>query len=393
MILESSDRLRFGVHSAYLSQYSRAFPPTNVIGPSKLEICTLPERSEELQLLMEFLHPGPLPNIRDVPIEILARLAEAAEKYLVYSAMQSCVLAMEMKENPLLVLSHAMKHGYTHLQDVACPLTIDKSLAEGDKYLSIDRSFRIWALWRDDYREVKRVIMDEKPDCNAPGALKFYDELVSMFEKEVSNSADGQCSLPIDLIIKSSDGKVLRYTQPTSVNTAEHFHLSAALVQSSARPALFLKDQRNLGSSAIAEPARKAPSEFGNRQPSHSPPHSDRNMSFLVGPISGALAAGGVYYGFSALIQTKIEQHQRDLHNLSLQLIKSPNFLHAPPPAATRIPEHTFTSVIQARWNTQVANLFAGFREWDQRVEDWGKKLLYGDPRSSPAASTKSESQ
>ncbi|KAH9834751.1 uncharacterized protein C8Q71DRAFT_766217 [Rhodofomes roseus] len=36
-------------------------------------------------------------------------------------------------------------------------------------------------------------------------------------------------------------------------------------------------------------------------------------MSFLVGPISGALAAGGVYYGFSTMIQTRTEQHRTDV--------------------------------------------------------------------------------
>ncbi|KAF8957528.1 hypothetical protein BDZ97DRAFT_104269 [Flammula alnicola] len=55
-------------------------------------------------------------------------------------------------------------------------------------------------------------------------------------------------------------------------------------------------------------------------------------MSFLVGPVSGALVAGGVYYGFSNLIQTRTEQHIKDLHALSVRLVETPNwYKHRPP--------------------------------------------------------------
>jgi len=101
-------------------------------------------------------------------------------------------------------------------------------------------------------------------------------------------------------------------------------------------------------------------------------------MSILVGPISGALAAGGVYYGFSSLIRSRTERHLKDLHALSARLTESPALVQAPAPAATRITHHHFTALLQAKWNQEVESLFVGLQGWDRRVQDWGRKLLGG---------------
>ncbi|KII92392.1 hypothetical protein PLICRDRAFT_50779 [Plicaturopsis crispa FD-325 SS-3] len=105
-------------------------------------------------------------------------------------------------------------------------------------------------------------------------------------------------------------------------------------------------------------------------------------MSFLVGPVSGALVAGGVYYGFSNLIATRTAQHQSDLHSLSVRLVDAPTYIPAPLPAAARITHHPFLSVFQDRWNAEIETLFRGFGSWDLRAQEWGKKLLYGSETS-----------
>ncbi|OBZ76294.1 ATP synthase subunit gamma, mitochondrial [Grifola frondosa] len=77
-------------------------------------------------------------------------------------------------------------------------------------------------------------------------------------------------------------------------------------------------------------------------------------MSFLVGPVSGVLVAGGVYYGFSTMIQTKTEQHRSDLHKLSRRLVDASANIPAPKPASERIAHRPFLSMLQSRWNTQL---------------------------------------
>ncbi|KAF9531067.1 hypothetical protein CPB83DRAFT_761943 [Crepidotus variabilis] len=100
-------------------------------------------------------------------------------------------------------------------------------------------------------------------------------------------------------------------------------------------------------------------------------------MSF-VGPLSGALVAGGVYYGFSNLIHTRTEQHRKDLHLLSVRLVETPNLVQAPPSAATRVQPHPLSTEVKAQWNREVENLFRGFQNLDKSVVDWGRSLLYG---------------
>ncbi|EIW53215.1 uncharacterized protein TRAVEDRAFT_31464 [Trametes versicolor FP-101664 SS1] len=101
-------------------------------------------------------------------------------------------------------------------------------------------------------------------------------------------------------------------------------------------------------------------------------------MSFLVGTASGALVAGGVYYGLSSMISTRAEQHRFDLHHLSERLVNASSDIPAPTPAAARIPQRHFVSMLQNSWNSQVEALFRHSGDLDQRVVDWARKTLYG---------------
>ncbi|PPQ68097.1 hypothetical protein CVT25_014260 [Psilocybe cyanescens] len=101
-------------------------------------------------------------------------------------------------------------------------------------------------------------------------------------------------------------------------------------------------------------------------------------MSVLLGPLSGALVAGGVYYGFSNLMQTRTQQHIKDLHALSVRLVETPNVVLAPPSAAARIKPHNFTTELKSQWNHEIACLFKGFQNLDRSAVAWGKSLLYG---------------
>ncbi|KAJ6619249.1 hypothetical protein B0H10DRAFT_1793943, partial [Mycena sp. CBHHK59/15] len=108
---------------------------------------------------------------------------------------------------------------------------------------------------------------------------------------------------------------------------------------------------------------------------------------FLLGPLSGALVAGGFYYGYSNMIQTRTEAHRRDLHTLSVRLVATPALIVAPPSAATRITPRPLTTLVQSRWNQEVAALFAGLGAWDTRAQQWGKRLLYrSDAQPTPGA-------
>ncbi|KAL9709240.1 hypothetical protein Ac2012v2_007594 [Leucoagaricus gongylophorus] len=99
----------------------------------------------------------------------------------------------------------------------------------------------------------------------------------------------------------------------------------------------------------------------------------------LVGSVAGALVAGGVYYGFSNLIQTRTDQLHRDMHVLSFRLADSPTLINAPSSAASRIIHHPRSIDFESRWNQEVAHLFNRVISWDQRISEWGRKVLYGE--------------
>lgn len=61
---------------------------------SPLDIVDVTESSETLQLLLQFMRRQPQPNVAEMDFATLERLAEAAEKYEVYSATQLLKFAM-----------------------------------------------------------------------------------------------------------------------------------------------------------------------------------------------------------------------------------------------------------------------------------------------------------
>ncbi|KAI8996682.1 hypothetical protein BD414DRAFT_478759 [Trametes punicea] len=101
-------------------------------------------------------------------------------------------------------------------------------------------------------------------------------------------------------------------------------------------------------------------------------------MSFLIGSVSGALVAGGVYYGFSSMISSRAQQHRTDLHRLSERLVNASSEIPAPVPASARIQQRPFISMLQSGWNNHIEALFRQTRDLDHRVLEWARKTLYG---------------
>ncbi|KAH8829238.1 hypothetical protein DL96DRAFT_1597253 [Flagelloscypha sp. PMI_526] len=111
--------------------------------------------------------------------------------------------------------------------------------------------------------------------------------------------------------------------------------------------------------------------------------------------LSGALVAGGLYYGFSHLIESRTRQHRGDLGALSARFnsmdIVSTNPDSTPVPAATRIPPTTFRSTLHERWNNTIFSLFNRTRDLDKDAGDFGRRLVYGEGSSSQPNSSESK--
>lgn len=93
IVIISSDGRAISAHKANLGQFSNGFPPHDgsdtsaETGRGLLERVSLQEKGDVLRLLLQFMHHTLLPDLDEVPFEVLAGLAEAAEKYGVFSAI------------------------------------------------------------------------------------------------------------------------------------------------------------------------------------------------------------------------------------------------------------------------------------------------------------------
>jgi hypothetical protein len=90
----SSDNVLFKVHRRNLEMLTEGFAaPAMVSGEG--EVVQLVEPAAVLELLFQYVYPQRHPKLNLVDFEILNGLAEAAEKYQVYPALENCKAVMQ----------------------------------------------------------------------------------------------------------------------------------------------------------------------------------------------------------------------------------------------------------------------------------------------------------
>ncbi|KAJ6541999.1 hypothetical protein DFH09DRAFT_1368230 [Mycena vulgaris] len=189
LVLRSSDGMLYAAHSKNLELYSGGFPPSSfaTVGGDEREIVQLTEASSVLTLLLQFLHNQRQPDSTKFEFERLAGLAEAAEKYMVYSAMEVCKLRMRssISAHPLEVLAYATKHGYTELRDAAVPATISTPLEKVTTALQhMPEILVAWVKYREGFIHAMHFMFKRPPIVLHRGGLETC-ELWATFQKEV----------------------------------------------------------------------------------------------------------------------------------------------------------------------------------------------------------------
>ena len=92
ILLKSSDGELFGAHQRNLEMFTEGFPIAGsavVSDPVSLE-----ETAEVLRLMLRYTHNTRLRSLDGITFSLLASLAEAAEKYMIYSAVEFCKIQM-----------------------------------------------------------------------------------------------------------------------------------------------------------------------------------------------------------------------------------------------------------------------------------------------------------
>ncbi|TRM57747.1 hypothetical protein BD626DRAFT_513926 [Schizophyllum amplum] len=156
----SYDNVTFHIERAKLERAADFVPPSTVTS-SPTDPVPLSEYSDTLDLLFRFVDGEVHVHLDAVDFSRAAQLAEAAEKYMVYSAMTVSHLYMkgQAKEHAIRVFEYAAKHNHRDILDVAAPYTIGTDLHIIQS--RVPASFILpWVTFNDAYQQIAQHCTD-----------------------------------------------------------------------------------------------------------------------------------------------------------------------------------------------------------------------------------------
>ncbi|KAJ6593013.1 hypothetical protein B0H19DRAFT_1088984 [Mycena capillaripes] len=141
--ISSSDGVLFKVHRKNVEVHSDIFADAaSATRPDNAaeEFVELSESSAVLELLFQYMYRQPQPDLQLVEFSTFAGLAEAAEKYVVYSTLPAVMIKMResVSQYPLDVLNYAARHSHKGLANQAAHVAIGFPLTQAVSILAPD---------------------------------------------------------------------------------------------------------------------------------------------------------------------------------------------------------------------------------------------------------------
>ncbi|KAJ6477015.1 hypothetical protein C8R45DRAFT_833661, partial [Mycena sanguinolenta] len=146
LAISSCDDVLFKVHRKHLEVHSDVFyNAANATCPENgTEIVHLQESSDVLDLLFQYTYRQPQPDLRPLEFPVLMGLAEAAEKYVIYSALPAVMIRIQCRiYHPLEILGFAAKHGHKTLGNETARLSVGLPMSKAATILTPD-TFKKW---------------------------------------------------------------------------------------------------------------------------------------------------------------------------------------------------------------------------------------------------------
>ncbi|KAJ7652577.1 hypothetical protein B0H17DRAFT_1101435 [Mycena rosella] len=160
--IASSDGVLFKVHRKNLEVHSDIFADAEnaTHGDDVDAVVPLSETAAVLELLFQYMHRQLPPNLHDVDFTTCAGVAEAAEKYWVYSALNICRMKMKesVKQYPLQVLEYAVRHDHADLAAEAARQSMGLDVLAAMESLSPD-TFKAWISFREQWHKGARALL------------------------------------------------------------------------------------------------------------------------------------------------------------------------------------------------------------------------------------------
>ncbi|TFK64125.1 hypothetical protein BDN72DRAFT_901824 [Pluteus cervinus] len=172
---QSSDKVRFHVYKKDLATFSGGFPPAELVIDDRKEIVDLSEGGVVLDFLFSFCRAGRYPDIDTLEIGTLLGLANAAEKYEVYSAVMACKILMKvnLSTHPFEVFLYAAKNQYMDLLDATAIYVLGTPLLQLFRSGISMHMFEAWLRYLEALEPRRKIWIDKattsiKRKCEAP---------------------------------------------------------------------------------------------------------------------------------------------------------------------------------------------------------------------------------
>ncbi|KAG6917478.1 hypothetical protein DXG01_002341 [Tephrocybe rancida] len=241
------------------------------------EIVPLTETSATLELLFQFIYPRPLPELGKVGFEALVLLAEAAEKYRVYAAMNLCTIHLleHLQDHLEDILLHGLKHSVRKLVDRAALLLVDQPVE--DVILKLPQSCMVpWVRYHAHCARVVKFAISIAPTpesmprvvCNNKDVVDSED--YGSFSRTVLPNGSSVSDEAKHLTFMSSDGVAFclseaavkaytksllpdQYEQPVSLSeSSDTLKVFFSFLVKAPHPDLEATDFRKLGPLSLA---------------------------------------------------------------------------------------------------------------------------------------------
>ncbi|KAF7782909.1 hypothetical protein Agabi119p4_2285 [Agaricus bisporus var. burnettii] len=129
VVFRSADQDYFALDRKDVEAHTGALLPDDESSRSMID---LPESSTILRMLFEFIGARKHPKLLNEKFDLLAEVAKAAEKYKIFSAMNTCSERMRSfgDRHPKLVLLYAAHNDYPHIFDECAPFVVTSERLE-----------------------------------------------------------------------------------------------------------------------------------------------------------------------------------------------------------------------------------------------------------------------
>ncbi|KAI4520213.1 hypothetical protein K525DRAFT_279838 [Schizophyllum commune Loenen D] len=179
----SVDDVVFYVDSEQL-QRATDFMPTPGLGAitfAPTEPARLDEGADVLELLFRFACFDEYVNLDQASFKVVAELAEAAQKYIVHTAIAACRVYMKgnAQDHPLEVMTYAYRHDYLDILDKAAPCTIGLRPCRVKKTIPSaliapwEQYYSMYEMLTDSVVGIGSKVTHGETDCSPPTPCKL----------------------------------------------------------------------------------------------------------------------------------------------------------------------------------------------------------------------------